>query len=190
MLEIDATTAAATVSEAIRSRHSTRGFTQQPVDAAVVRDLLEIARFAPSGGNLQPWIVHVLSGASLAAFRAFMAPQLNAMPMGEQTEYPVYPPELKEPYRSRRRQCGEDLYALVGVARDDRSGKLRQFARNYDFFGAPVGMFFFSTARWDRRNGRISACSCKISCCWRANEVWRPVRRRPGRCGTSRFASS
>jgi nitroreductase len=123
------------------------------VDAALVRDLLEIARFAPSGGNLQPWIVHVLSGASLAAFRAFLAPQLEATPMGEQPEYPVYPPELKEPYRSRRRQCGEDLYGLVGVARDDRAGKLRQFARNYDFFGAPVGMFFFldrsmGSAQW------------------------------------------
>ena len=153
MLDIDATTAAATVSEAIRSRHSIRAFTKQPVDAALVRDLLEIARFAPSGGNLQPWIVHVLSGASLAAFRAFLAPQLEATPMGEQPEYPVYPPELKEPYRSRRRQCGEDLYGLVGVARDDRAGKLRQFARNYDFFGAPVGMFFFldrsmGSAQW------------------------------------------
>jgi nitroreductase len=153
VLEIDATSAAATVSEAIRSRHSIRAFTKRPVDGALVRDLLQIARFAPSGGNLQPWIVHVLSGASLAAFRAFLAPQLKAMPMGEQPEYPVYPPELKEPYRSRRRQCGEDLYGLVGVPRDDRPGKLRQFARNYDFFGAPVGMFFFldrsmGSAQW------------------------------------------
>jgi nitroreductase len=153
VLEVGATSAAATVSDAIRSRHSCRAFTAQVVDLRVVHDLLEIARFAPSGGNLQPWIVHVLSGESLARFRAFLKPQLAASPQGGATEYPIYPPELKEPYRSRRRKCGEDLYSLVGVARDDRAGKLRQFAHNYDFFGAPVGMFFFldramGSAQW------------------------------------------
>ena len=153
MLELGATSAAATVSDAIRSRHSCRAFAGRDVDAQIVRDLLKVARFAPSGGNLQPWIVHVLSGESLARFRAFLKPQLAASPMGGPAEYPVYPPDLKEPYRSRRRQCGEDLYSLVGVARDDRAGKLRQFAGNYDFFGAPVGMFFFvdrcmGSAQW------------------------------------------
>ncbi|HEY2145103.1 MAG TPA: nitroreductase [Steroidobacteraceae bacterium] len=153
VLEVGATSAAATVSDAICTRHSCRAFTQQTVDAATVRALLQVARFAPSGGNLQPWIVHVLSGESLARFRSFLAPQLMAMPMGGAAEYPVYPPDLKEPYRSRRRKCGEDLYSLVGVARDDRAGKLRQFAGNYDFFGAPVGMFFFvdrcmGSAQW------------------------------------------
>jgi nitroreductase len=151
--EVDATSAAATVSDAIGSRHSCRAFTEQRVDVGIVHDLLQIARLAPSGGNLQPWMVHVLSGASLLRFRSFLRPKLEAAPMGETPEYPVYPPDLKEPYRSRRRKCGEDLYSLVGVSRDDRAGKLRQFAHNYDFFGAPVGMFFFvdrsmGSAQW------------------------------------------
>ena len=153
MLEVEATLAAATVSDAICSRHSCRAFTREPVDLHVVRELLEIGRYAPSGGNLQPWIVHVLTGPSLVRFRSFLRPKLAAAPMGGNTEYPIYPPDLGEPYRSRRRVCGEGLYQLVGVARDDRAGKLRQFAGNYDFFGAPVGMFFYvdrcmGSAQW------------------------------------------
>jgi nitroreductase len=135
--------AAFSVSDAILSRHSCRSFTSQPVGMASIRQLLETARFAPSGGNLQPWFVHVLSGASMARFRAQLTPKFLATPFGGSAEYHVYPPELKEPYRSRRYKNGEDLYRLIGVAREDKAARQRQFAQNYDFFGAPVGMFFF-----------------------------------------------
>jgi nitroreductase len=134
---------AVTVNEAVLSRHSCRAFTDRPVDAAVIRKLLETASFAPSGGNLQPWFVHVLAGDSMARFRAQLTPKFLATPFGGTPEYHVYPPELNEPYRSRRHKCGEDLYGHIGVARDDRPARHRQFARNYDFFGAPVGMFFY-----------------------------------------------
>jgi nitroreductase len=113
------------------------------VDPAVLRSLLHTARFAPSGGNLQPWIVHVLSGQSLARFRAMLAPKVKTTPLGGAAEYHVYPPDLKEPYRSRRYKVGEDLYGLIGVAREDKLGRVRQFARNFDFFGAPAAMFLF-----------------------------------------------
>ncbi len=136
-------THATTVTDAVLTRHSCRAFASRPVDQGVVRQLIETARFAPSGGNLQPWIVHVLSGASLARFRAVMAPKVEAAPLGGSTEYHVYPPDLKEPYRSRRFKVGEDMYAHIGVKREDKPGRIRQFSRNYDFFGAPVGMFFF-----------------------------------------------
>jgi nitroreductase len=135
--------AAARVSDAILSRHSCRAFTSQPVEAGAVRRLLETARFAPSGGNLQPWWVHVLSGESMARFRAQLTPKFLAAPFGGTAEYHVYPPQLKEPYRSYRYKCGEDLYGHIGVGREDKPARYRQFARNYDFFGAPVGMFFF-----------------------------------------------
>ena len=134
---------AVTVNEAVLSRHSCRAFTSQAVDPAVIRKLLETACFAPSGGNLQPWFVHVVSGDSMARFRAQLTPKFLATPFGGTAEYHVYPPELTEPYRSRRHKCGEDLYGLIGVPRDDRPARHRQFARNYDFFGAPVGMFFY-----------------------------------------------
>lgn len=131
------------VSDAVLSRHSCRSFTAEPVDAATVRLLLDRARYAPSGGNLQPWRIHVVSGGSMARFRAQMTPAFLAKPFGGAAEYHVYPPELKDPYRSRRHKCGEDLYAHIGVRREDKPARYRQFARNYDFFGAPVGLFFF-----------------------------------------------
>jgi nitroreductase len=133
---------ATTVSEAVLSRRSCRAFTAQQVDLDVVRRLLDVARQAPSGGNLQPWIVHVLCGDSLARFRAMMAPKIESAPLGGTTEYSVYPPNVKEPYRTRRFKVGEDMYGHVGIRREDKAARIRQFARNYDFFGAPVAMFF------------------------------------------------
>jgi nitroreductase len=135
-------TEAMTVSEAVRSRHSCRSYANRPVDRSILLRLLDTARYAPSGGNLQPWIVHVLSGDSLVQFRALMAPKVEAAPLGGTSEYHVYPPNLKEPYRSRRFKVGEDLYYQIGVNRGDKVKRVRQFARNFDFFGAPVGMFF------------------------------------------------
>ena len=132
-----------TVTGAILSRHSCRSFTDRPVEPGAVRNLLDAARFAPSGGNLQPWIVHVLTGNSLGRFRAMLSPLVQAAPLGGAAEYHVYPQNLKEPYRSRRFKVGEDMFGLIGVTRDDKPGRVRQSARNYDFFGAPVGMFFF-----------------------------------------------
>ena len=72
-----------------------------------------------------------------------LAPLVQAAPLGGGAEYHVYPKNLQEPYRSRRFKVGEDMFGLIGVKRDDKQGRVRQFARNYDFFGAPVGMFFF-----------------------------------------------
>jgi nitroreductase len=130
------------VTEAIVGRNSCRAFTDQPVPIETIRGILEIARRAPSGGNLQPWHVHVLSGEPMRRFRALIAGKLASLPGGEGTEYHIYPPNLKEPYRSRRFKCGEDLYATIGIARQDRAARLAQFARNYDFFGAPLALFF------------------------------------------------
>lgn len=131
------------VADAIASRMSCRAYRPTPVPEATVRAILEAARRSPSGGNLQPWHVHVLTGAPLADLLADVRRKLPQRPRGEGGEYDVYPPELREPYRSRRYQCGEDLYATIGVPREDKLARLRQFARNYEFFGAPVGLFVF-----------------------------------------------
>jgi nitroreductase len=125
------------VAEAVRRRMSVRAFKPDPVPGDLVRALLEAAALAPSGGNLQPWRVYALAGASLAEFKALVA----ASPM-EAPEYEVYPPNLWDPLRTRRYVCGEDLYASIGIGRDDRPGRFRQLAKNTEFFGAPVGLFF------------------------------------------------
>ncbi|HWA63611.1 MAG TPA: nitroreductase [Caulobacteraceae bacterium] len=125
------------VSEAAQRRMSVRAFKPDPVPGAVVREILDAAKSAPSGGNLQPWRVYALAGDELARFKALVA----ASPM-EEPEYDVYPPNLWDPFRTRRFVCGEDLYASIGIPREDRAGRLRQLARNTEFFGAPVGLFF------------------------------------------------
>jgi len=130
------------VSTAIDSRMSCRAFLPTPVPASTVRAILAAAARAPSGGNLQPWHCHVLTGEPLARFLDVIRHRLAHHPRGEGAEYDVYPPGLTEPYRSRRFKCGEDMYATIGIAREDKPARLRQFARNYGFFGAPVGMFF------------------------------------------------
>lgn len=130
------------VSEAIDSRMSCRAFLSTPVAGETVRDILETAKRAPSGGNLQPWHVYVLAGEPLAEFLDLIRAKLPASPRGEGAEYDVYPKEITEPYRSRRFKCGEDMYATIGVPREDKAARLRQFARNYELFGAPVALFF------------------------------------------------
>jgi nitroreductase len=130
------------VSEAIDTRMSCRAFLDTPVPEATVRSILETAKRAPSGGNLQPWIVHVITGEPLRELVATVRALAVEQPLGAGTEYDIYPPHLKEPYRSRRFKCGEDLYALLGIGRGERERRLRQYARNYEFFGAPVGLFF------------------------------------------------
>ena len=126
------------VSDAIEHRISVRAFKPDPVPRAIVADIIEKAARAPSGGNLQPWRVYALAGARLEAFKA----QIAQNPGGEPMEYDVYPPNLWDPFRTRRFENGEQLYASIDVPREDKAARLRWFARNAQFFGAPVGLFF------------------------------------------------
>jgi nitroreductase len=130
------------VLEAITSRITARAFLDKPVSGQVLRDILETAKRAPSGGNLQPWHVWVLGGDEMVRFKALIREKLAVSPRGEGSEYLVYPPELKEPYKARRFKCGEDMYATINVPREDKMGRLMNFARNFEFFGAPAAFFF------------------------------------------------
>ena len=131
-----------TVSQALESRISCRAFLDTPVPDVTVRNILERAKQTASGGNLQPWHVYVVTGDKLGEFRKIIAEKLPAHPMGEGTEYDIYPRKLKEPYRARRSKCGEDMYATINVAREDKEGRMKQFAGNFELFGAPTALFF------------------------------------------------
>ncbi|MEM1263224.1 MAG: nitroreductase [Pseudomonadota bacterium] len=130
------------VDDAILQRRSIRAFKDTPVDNDTLREILAVARYAPSGGNLQPWHVYVLNGVPMQRFLETMATKVPDAPMGGPSEYNVYPPDLKQPYRARRSRVGAMMYELIGVAREDRPGKLKHYARNYEFFDAPAAMFF------------------------------------------------
>ena len=144
------------VSEAVATRRSVRDFLDRPVDSALLRDILERAAAAPSGGNLQPWVIHVVTGAALARLKAVMAERLRDAPAGEGTEYAIYPTEPVPAYRERSFAVGEALYGHLGIAREDKAGRRAWFARNYQFFGAPVGLFCFI----DRRAGPPQWSDC------------------------------
>jgi nitroreductase len=135
---------ATSVARAIETRRSVRAFRADPIPRATIEHILERAARAPSGGNLQPWKVTVLTGAALARLIAAVEDEIARDPAkaehGQGTEYPVYPPKLSEPYRTRRRVLGQAMFELLGIAREDKAGKLAHRARNFAFFGAPVGM--------------------------------------------------
>lgn len=130
------------VSEALETRLTVRGFLDKPVPADTVRSILETAKRAPSGGNLQPWHVYVVSGDALVDLKAQVQARIGDHPAGEGTEYHIYPPNLSEPYRTRRFRIGEQMFATVGIGREDKFARLMQFARNFDMFGASTGLFF------------------------------------------------
>jgi nitroreductase len=130
------------VRDAVATRYSCRAFLPTPVSRDIVRDILERAARAPSGGNLQPWLVHALAGDRLAELKNQLRPRFAAeLPRGEGAEYQVYPPDLKQPYYDRRARVATQLYDSVGIPREDRPARYRQFSRNYLFYDAPVGLF-------------------------------------------------
>lgn len=131
-----------TVSDALRGRISVRVFKPDPLPEALVREILDVARYAPSGGNLQPWRVIALAGAARDAASIAAKQALAANPGGDEGDRPIYPAKLWEPHRTRRYKVGEDMYALLGIPREDKAARYAHLARNLDFFGAPVGLFF------------------------------------------------
>ena len=138
------------VTEAVTSRRSIRAFLDKPVDGALIRRVLATAARSPSGGNLQPWHIDVVGGAELDRLKAIMRTRVVEAPTGDGSkDFNVYPPELVAPDRDYRFQVGEDMYALLGVPREDKAGRLKWFARNYQFFGAPLALF----CTVDRRMG-------------------------------------
>ncbi len=128
------------VSEAVTYRRSVRGFTDKPVNIALVRDIVERSARAATGGNLQPWHVDIIHGGAMARLKAIMADK-TANREREVPEYAVYPAGLKSPYEDRRFEVGEMLYSSIGIEREDRKGRAIWFSRNFQFFGAPVGLF-------------------------------------------------
>ncbi|HEY5797414.1 MAG TPA: nitroreductase [Bosea sp. (in: a-proteobacteria)] len=128
------------VLEAVENRRSIRRFLPDPVPVDIIRKILTAAARAPSGTNFQPWNVHVVVGEARDRLaRAVIA----AAEAGERSdEYAYAPTPVPEPYLSRRRQVGYALYSLYGIERTDYESRKRAMLRNFEFFGAPMGLFF------------------------------------------------
>lgn len=135
--------------QAIASRRSVRGFLDTPVAGETIRRVLTLAARAPSGGNVQPWHIQVVAGEPLARLKTIMATRVAEAPAGETTEYDIYPKNLVAPYRDRRFKLGEDMYAKIGIPREDKEKRRRWMSQNYQCFGAPMALF----CSIDRRMG-------------------------------------
>ncbi|WP_420566802.1 nitroreductase [Thalassovita sp.] len=120
-------------------RRSVRAFTDQPVLRAQMEQICTVARRAPSGANLQPGSFHVLTGAALTGLSARLMQAIDdGAPI--ETEYSYFPRPMPAELKARQRAAGYALYQALGIERRDVQGRRDQFARNYGFFGAPVGI--------------------------------------------------
>ena len=141
---------AADVFDAARTRRSIRAYKADPVAIETVREIVALGCRAPSGSNIQPWRVHVLTGATLkristAMQRAF----LNDEP-GHKRDYNYYTDPIVEPYLARRRECGWGLYGTLGIGRGDHAKSKAYRAMNYNFFGAPAGLIYTIDRKLER----------------------------------------
>lgn len=127
--------------QAIHSRHCTRAFLDAPVSESLIRDLLETARWAPSGVNTQPWHVAVVQGDAKDRLSRRLMDMRNSE-LKPNPDYAYYPDNWVEPYRMRRVTCGKALYTALGIAREDKQRQKIAWENNYRFFGAPVGLLF------------------------------------------------
>lgn len=142
--------AAGIVDAVMAGRHAVRAFLPTPIARATIEDILAVARRAPSGTNLQPWRVHVLSGATRQHLVDAVCAAYDSGEPGHKPEYNYYPAEFFEPYLARRRKIGWGLYGLLGIEKGDSARMHAQMRRNFEFFGAPVGLIFSI----DRRMGQ------------------------------------
>ncbi|CAN7490860.1 nitroreductase [Bosea sp. LjRoot9] len=133
-------TAVEAVESAIASRRAVRAFLPDPVEPALVRRILAVAAQAPSGTNMQPWKVRVIGPDSRVRLEAGLLLALDSPDLPAAEEYRYYPESFREPYLSRRRKVGWDLYGLLGVKKGDVAGMRRQTAANLRFFDAPVAL--------------------------------------------------
>ncbi|MEV5177556.1 nitroreductase [Streptomyces flaveolus] len=131
------------VYEAVASRRAVRGFTDRPVPKEVFQRVLSAAARAPSGSNLQPWNIYVLTGNPLAELKKRAGERLTSGDPWDEAEYTQYPLTLRTPYRERRAAFGEQRYGALGIAREDIEARQRAASANWDCFGAPAALFCY-----------------------------------------------
>lgn len=136
---------------AMKARRSTRAFLERDVEREKIRAILDAARWAPSGVNMQPWQVAVVRGESKRRIGEAIIAAHDAG-QTETPDYRYYPSEWFEPYKSRRKATGLALYGALNIGREDTRARTEAWDNNYRFFGAPAGLLVFI----DRRLGQGS----------------------------------
>lgn len=122
--------------DVIMGRRSTRGYLDKPVPRSLIEEVLALAMRAPSSMNTQPWHFYVITGEPLDRIRHGNTERILA---GE--------PDSREFRRGqpfagvhRERQVGvaKQLFAAMGIAREDKDGRQDWVLRGFRQFDAPV----------------------------------------------------
>jgi nitroreductase len=122
------------LSELLAQRYSCRAFRPDPVPRDVIERILLLAQRTASWCNAQPWQVIVTCGAATDRFREALG--RHAREHQPEPDF-AFPREYHDVYLARRRECGFQLYASLGIARGDREAAARQRLENFRLFGAP-----------------------------------------------------
>ena len=130
------------VIKALAERHSCRAFLDKAVPKTLIESLLESAAKSPSGANMQPWQVAVVTGNTKQQLQDRMLEAFSKGVRGSM-DYTYYPNNWIEPFDYRRKACGAQLYDSLGIERSDKQRRLDQWAANYRAFDAPVMLLFF-----------------------------------------------
>ncbi|WP_345986860.1 nitroreductase [Sulfurimonas sp. HSL1-2] len=135
--------------DALLERRSVRAFRDKAVDKETVISILEHAKHAPSGVNMQPWSVCVVGGSRKKQIEEKI---IRAFEAGEKArmDYSYYPQQWEEPYRSRRKETGLLMYRTLGIAKEDKAAQAEQWKANYRAFDAPVVLYFFIDAALEK----------------------------------------
>lgn len=133
------------IGTAIQQRHACRAFLEKPVSEAQIQHILDIARWAPSGVNTQPWKVAVVQGQKKQDITDALIVAKDSQQQAN-PDYQYYPSRWNEPYKNRRKDCGLSLYGALEIRREDSEKQKHAWNNNYRFFGAPVGLFVFIDA--------------------------------------------
>ncbi|TCR91049.1 nitroreductase [Rhizobium sp. BK376] len=131
------------VYEAVKSRRAVRGFVDREVPSEVLERVFSAAAWAPSGSNIQPWNIYVVTGAPLAELKKRAGKRVVAGDPWDEREYEMYPSALKSPYRERRSTFGHERYSALGIADGDWEASQRAASANWKCFGAPAALFCY-----------------------------------------------
>lgn len=139
------------VSEAIANRRSTRGYLDKPVPQDIIREVLDIARLAPSNSNTQPWHIAIVSGAARRQLEADIMAEIDSG-AAPSPQWPAGGVGLTGAYKERQYECAFTYYDALGIKREDKMDRALTALKNWQFFGAPCAAFISMPKTMNRAN--------------------------------------
>ena len=123
------------LTQAVIGRRSIRAFLPEPVDQDTIKKVIDVARWAPSWGNTQPWEVYVVSGEKVKAITQDFVGAIESA-SGENPDITM-PLQFPEPLMGRYKKLGKALFEVLDIPRDDTDKRMAHYKKNFRAFGAP-----------------------------------------------------